>query len=142
MPAIKNKEQKLRFIAVGICNTLIDFGLLFGLKFLGLPAVPANIISTSAAFGFSFFANRKFTFKTNGDNVKRQLFLFIIVTLFGLWGLQTVVIFTVTSLLKDASLNQELVLFMAKILATIVSLVWNYVLYSRVVFKDKTSQGG
>lgn len=137
MPAMKNKEQKLRFIAVGVCNTVIDFSLLFGLKALGLPAIPSNIISTSAAFTFSFFANKNYTFKkAKTDNVKRQLLLFIIVTLFGLWVIQTIVIFMVTSLLSGLLTNQGLILFIAKILATISSLVWNYTLYSRVVFKE------
>ena len=135
MPAIKNKSQKTRFILVGVCNTAIDFSLLFGLKFLGLPAIGANIISTSAAFTFSFFANRKYTFKTTGGDVKKQLFLFIIVTLAGLWGVQTIVITIVTALLHT-TFEPGVTLLIAKLLATVASLIWNYVFYSRVIFKS------
>ena len=137
MPHIKNKQQKLRFILVGICNTTIDFTVLFALKALGLPVVSANIISTTAAFCFSFFANKKYTFKGNTGNLKRQIPLFILVTLIGLWGVQTLVIFFVTHLLASSTLNEGVILLIAKIIATVASLVWNYIFYSRVVFKDK-----
>jgi putative flippase GtrA len=135
--AIKNKTQKLRFIAVGVINTTLDFGILFSLKALGLPAIPANILSTSAAFCFSFFANKKYTFKTQSSNVKRELLLFVIVTLFGLWVLQSLVIQLVTVTLAGSVLPPDAVLFIAKLFATVVSLVWNYTLYSRVVFKQE-----
>jgi len=133
--AIKNKTQKTRFIAIGGINTLLDFGILFLLKSLGLPAISANIISTSVAFCFSFFANKKYTFKTNSTNIKREIVLFVIVTLFGLWVLQTVVIKLVTYLFSGIDIPEAIVLLVAKLFATIVSLTWNYILYSRVVFK-------
>jgi putative flippase GtrA len=133
---IKNKSQKVRFIAVGGTNTLIDFGLLFLLKSLGLPVLSANIISTSVAFCFSFFANKKYTFKTTGANIKKEIILFTIITLFGLWVLQTIVIKLVSMLLEQTGLPDNIILLLAKLLATIVSLVWNYVLYSKVVFKQ------
>lgn len=136
MPEIKNKSQKGRFILVGVCNTVIDFSILFTLKALGLPAVPSNIVSTSAAFIFSFFANKNYTFKSKGGNLKRQLILFVIVTLFGLWVLQTIVIAVMTSILATTSLDPAIKLLIAKLLATIVSLIWNYTMYARVVFKN------
>lgn len=135
MPTIKNRQQKLRFILVGICNTTIDFTILFTLKALGLPILPANVISTTAAFCFSFFANKKYTFKGNTGNLKKQIPLFIVVTLTGLWGVQTVVIFLISYLLAESTLGEDIVLLIAKIVATATSLVWNYIFYSRVVFK-------
>lgn len=132
----KNNAQKVRFIAVGGANTVIDFGLLFLLKSLGLPAVGANFISTSAAFCFSFFANKKFTFKTNDANLKREISLFIVVTLFGLWGIQTTVIALVSHLLVGSGWSSDMILLAAKLCATIASLTWNYLMYSRVVFKQ------
>lgn len=131
---IKNKAEKTRFAVVGGANTVIDFGLLFLLKTLGLPVIMSNIISTTSAFIFSFFANKKYTFKTTDTNVKREIILFILVTLFGLWVLQTLVISLITSSLSYAHLPSGTTLFLAKAGATFVSLTWNYVLYSRVVF--------
>ena len=133
--AIKNSSQKIRFIAIGGINTAIDFSVLFTLKSLGLPVVSANIISTFCAFCFSFVANKKFTFKTDNSNIRREIILFILVTLFGLWVLQGIVIQLLTLILSGTTLPDGLILFIAKICATIVSLTWNYTLYSRFVFK-------
>lgn len=135
---MQNNSQKLRFLAVGGFNTLLDFGLLFTLKALGLPVITANIISTTTAFCFSFLANKKYTFKTTDTDIKREIVLFISVTLFGLWVLQTVVIKLVTLLLAPYGIATDLILLIAKLLATGVTLVWNYVLYSRLVFKAPT----
>lgn len=134
---IKNSSQKVRFIGVGVINTIIDFGLLFLLRSIGLPTITSNVISTTTAFIFSFFANKKYTFKTTDTNIKREVTLFILVTLFGLWVLQTIVIQISTNLLHPAHLSADVTLFIAKLCATIVSLVWNYIFYSRIVFKQK-----
>lgn len=136
MPAtITNSSQKVRYIIVGIINTIIDFSLLFFLKSLGLPAIPSNVISTTCAFCFSFFANKKYTFKSSGGNLVREVVSFIVVTLFGLWVLQTIVISLITASLAGFDLPDNIVLLGAKLVATVVSMVWNYVLYSRFVFK-------
>lgn len=135
--AIKNSSQKIRYILVGLINTAIDFSLLFFLKSLGLPAIPSNVISTTCAFCFSFFANKKYTFKSTGGSLAREITLFIAVTLFGLWVLQTIVINLITASLAGFNLPDNIVLLGAKLVATAVSMVWNYVLYSRLVFKQK-----
>lgn len=133
---IRNKAQKLRFMAVGAFNTTIDFALLFGLKSLGLPEIPSNILSSTTAFIVSFFMNKKITFKTTDTDVKREIILFVTVTLFGLWVIQSVIIWAVMSLEHDLIANESLKLFIAKLIATATTLVWNYFLYSRVVFKQ------
>lgn len=138
MPSIKNKVEKIRFGLVGAANTFIDFGILFTLTSLGIPSLISNIFSTSAAFTFSFFANKTFTFKTK-NTTKKQFLLFIVITLFGLWGVQTAVIWTVGVLLAGSGLEKNFVLLVSKLLATIASLIWNYTLYSRVVFKQETA---
>ncbi|MNH58429.1 GtrA-like protein [compost metagenome] len=127
--------EKFRFALVGGFNTALDFGILFGLTALGIDKIAANYASTSISFIFSFFANKTFTFKAKSGNAKREFTSFIIVTLIGLWVLQPLVIALVTQLLTTTNLNDTTTLLIAKLLATIVSLVWNYILYSRVVFK-------
>ena len=66
-----NSGKLLRFALVGGINTAIDIGLLFGLTTLGLPKLAANTVSTGLAFIFSFFANKSYTFRAQGD-VQRQ----------------------------------------------------------------------
>ena len=105
------------------------------LTMVGLDKFVANVISSTLAFVFSFFANKKYTFQTTGTNVRREMILFVIVTLFGLWVLQNLVIWLVTPLATTLFLNDSYALIASKLLATVVSMTWNYVLYSKVVFK-------
>lgn len=135
--SLQQHADKLRFALVGGINTAIDFGILFFLVSTGLDKIPSNFISTSVAFIFSFFANKTFTFKSTSGNAKREFSLFLVVTLFGLWVLQPLVIYGVSSVAAPFNLSEAAVLFAAKIIATVVSLVWNYVMYSRVVFNKK-----
>lgn len=134
---MKNKMQIGRFAIVGTINTAVDFGLLFLLTFLGLPKIAANTVSTGSAFVFSFFANKKYTFKSTNKNIKYEIISFIIITLFGLWVLQNGIIWLITPLIKNIVSQEQLALFAAKLLATAVSLVWNYCLYDKVVFKKE-----
>lgn len=134
---MKNNQQKLRFLAVGGFNTLLDFGLLFILKAFGVPVITANVISTTIAFCFSFFANKKYTFKATDTNIKREIVLFIVITLFGLWILQTIIIKAVTYALEPYGLTSDVMLLIAKLTATVATMVWNYTMYSRFVFINK-----
>ena len=132
---LKNNPQLLRFGIVGGANTALDFGLLFVFKFIGIPVEIANIMSTGLAFIFSFFANKKYTFKTTNTNVIREMILFVIITLTGLWGLQTLIITLTHNPLTQLMGNTDVALLVAKLLATVASLTWNYLFYSKLVFK-------
>lgn len=122
----------MRFVIVGVLNTAIDFVILFLLTAVGMPVFFANVISTSVAFGFSFFANRSFTFRSGGD-ARVQIVKFTIVTLVGLWLLQPVVIWAVSAVIGSL-FPAQIVLLIGKACATVVSMFWNYLLYARFVF--------
>ncbi len=132
---LRKHAEKLRFAVVGGANTVLDFALLFLFTSLGINKYLANIFSTGIAFVFSFFVNKSFTFKNNDKNVKKQFALFAIVTLSGLWILQPFVIWVSTLSLEPSVTDENILLFIAKIIATVASLVWNYLFYSRLVFK-------
>ena len=131
---IKNKSQLFRFGVVGVINTAIDFGVLFALSSIGIPKIAANTCSTGIAFVFSFFANKKYTFKSSSKTFVREILLFVVVTLFGLWVLQNGVIWLISPLISNFISSQEIVLLIAKLVGTIISLTWNYLMYDRVVF--------
>ena len=132
----KKHADKLRFTIVGSVNTVIDFSILFTLTTLfNVPKELANFISTFVAFLFSFFANKKYTFKSTSKNLKRQFLLFTAVTLFGLWVIQTIIITAITPVFTNLGVNKPAALLISKLIATAASLIWNYTLYSRVVFK-------
>jgi putative flippase GtrA len=127
--------EKVRFGIVGVANTALDFAILFILVSFGLDKLVANFFSTSIAFIFSFFVNKSFTFKSSGGNLKKQLVLFIAITAVALWVIQPLVITAIAALLSPLSLGDSLVLFIGKLVATVASLIWNYIFYSRFVFK-------
>ena len=131
----KKHAQKIRYGIVGGLNTALDFALLFIFVALGINKIPANYLSTGASMLFSFYGNKKYTFKNTSEKKKRQFALFVTVTVIGVWVIQPIVIWLATHLLSFHFDNQSLQLFVAKVVATGASLVWNYVLYSRVVFK-------
>jgi putative flippase GtrA len=138
---IKKHETKLRFGLIGGLNTLLDFGLLFAFSsILGVPKLFANILSTSVPFVFSFFANKKYTFKSSSkENIVREMVLFTVVTLFGLWVIQGAIIYFLSPVIVNIGFSQDVSLMISKLIATVFSLIWNYLLYSRVVFTHKTN---
>ncbi len=142
-----------RFVAVGIFNTGLDFTLLNMLVFVfGFAVVPANIISTLTAMSLSYILNHSFVFKSESSKSKQQYLLFIIITLFGLLVIQNGIIHIITnqlvalpnavytwivSPLFDTTFSKEFIqLNFAKATATLATMVWNYQLYKRVVFKE------
>jgi len=139
--AKRDHTQLVRFGTIGVINTALDFGLLFLLTYGGVSPILANYLSTAAAFIFSFVANRNYTFKASGEKLRRQLILFFIVTFFGLWVLQPLIIWTVDIIFAGSYLDGWFVLLIGKLAASVVTLSWNYVFYSRIVFKKKNLEG-
>lgn len=135
---LERHSDKLRFGAVGVMNTAIDFGLLFAFVGLGVNQYAANYLSTSCAIVFSYFMNRRFTFRSGGSK-RREVIPFLLVTLAGLWALQPLVIWLVSLGLRPLVAEESgyLVLFVAKLVATVASLVWNYLMYRWVVFTPR-----
>lgn len=130
------KGEKIRFAAVGMINTIVDFTVLLALGVgLRVPTIPANIVSTSCALVVSYLLNKKAVFKNDGKSGDRQFASFIIVTLVGLWIMQPIIIIMVTGLPFINGLDQAWSLAIGKVIATIATLVWNYIWYSRVIFK-------
>lgn len=137
---LKKHADKFRFAIVGGANTALDFGILFFLTFLGMDKIVANYFSTGLSLIFSFFANKSFTFKHKEGHAKKQFALFLIITLIGLWVIQPLIIWGSTSALEGTITNDTANLFIAKLIATFASLVWNYILYSKIVFKKLSTE--
>ena len=87
--------------------------------------------------------NKKITFKSVSNNKKEliyEMLLFIIVTLFGLWVIQNVIISIAMPIFENLFKNKQISLLLSKLIATIFSLIWNFILYKKVVFKNKSGQ--
>jgi putative flippase GtrA len=134
---IKNHSDKIRFILVGGTNTVIDFGILFSLtNFTSLSIFYSNILSTSVALSFSFFANKKFTFKKNSTNSRLQFVRFLAITLVGLWIMLPLIISSTSSIFGNLLNDNNLILLAGKLFASCFTLIWNYLMYRKFVFKS------
>ncbi len=152
--AAKSEAYRVgRFSVVGVINTLIDLAILNVLNLaFHVPLIAANTVSTTIAMIFSFIANRSWVFKSRQGNIYLQIFLFFALTAFGLYGLQNGVLYLLTHiwlapghfflsvshfLHVNKFLSDKFVLLNgAKACAIAVSLVWNYVMYRKVVFRS------
>lgn len=146
---MKNLQKKFKnsqafwFSIIGGINTTLDFVILFVLTAFGIKIFIANIFSTGITFTISFLMNKKITFKSVSNNKKeliREMILFIIVTLFGLWAIQNIIISIAMPIFENLFKNKQISLLLSKLIATIFSLIWNFILYKKVVFKNKSGQ--
>ncbi|WP_342564170.1 GtrA family protein [Paenibacillus sp. FSL R7-0345] len=114
--------QFLKFNAVGLLNTLIDFAVFTLLHSLGMMNAPAQVISYSAGTANSFFWNKKVTFsdraaaKDGSDRL--QLVRFIILNL-AVLGISVLLMHFLT----DSFGVQVLI---AKVLVTFVTVLINF----------------
>jgi putative flippase GtrA len=122
----KHQKSFLRFCAVGLVNTLIDFGL-FALLYYsaGWPLLGAHGASFSAATANSYVLNRKWTFGEAAGSHRRQFPKFIAVACVGL-----ILSAGVIYLLKNL-----MVVWLAKICAIGAGIAWNYCGTRFLVFK-------
>lgn len=134
-------KQIAKFGAVGVINTLGDFllfNVLFGL--LHLPLLLANICAVSVMMLISLQLNRRFVFQATDASYGRQMTRFLLVTLFGLYVIQNIIMFTVLGMLETASLSgvlaSDIILAnIAKAVGVAGSATWNFILYKLWVFK-------
>jgi putative flippase GtrA len=143
----EKRSERLKFIIfslIGIFNTLFDLALYVVFLNATKSIVVANLISTSAALIGSYILNSKVTFKSRQWTAK-SFVLFIVVTVFGLWVLQTGAIYIFSHLLKSVPENiwqlagplEHLAKSLVpKLLATVITFGWNFLWYNKVIFKN------
>ncbi len=64
-----------RYISIGIINTLMHWAMFYILLLRGFNQKQANLLAFLTAVTFSFFANAKFTFKSNLTFTKYLLYV-------------------------------------------------------------------
>lgn len=148
-PATTEITRVGKFGAVGIVNTLIDFSLYNVLSgVVGISLIRANIISTTIAMSFSFIVNRSLVFKGRRKSAPKQALLFLGITAFGMYAIQTGAIKFLTEIwltpvmtlvaiahsINIVNHDQFIIKNGAKAAATVLSLMWNYIMYKKVVF--------
>ena len=134
--------QFLRFVVVGIINTAINFIVLNALSYLLHVTKGENIIwITAVAFIVattnSYFMNKHWSFqdKTSDDGGRKPT-LFLLVSLVGL-AINAGIVYLITTYMSPMfGLSQHLWLNAAAVVATGISLIWNFIGYRVFVFKN------
>jgi putative flippase GtrA len=106
----KTENQRfLRFVLVGLVNTIVDFSILNLLAGLfKLPLFPSQAISFITSVIVSFILSRKFVYPEAVDgNVNNQLPKFLVINLVGL-GLRSLVIPWLNHLFLGLFVNAQL----------------------------------
>ena len=136
---LRNRSKILRFGLVGVVNTFVDYALLnlvvFFLSILNpVGLVACNVLSFLGANVNSYFMNKRWTFEDRGLWSKKEYLVFLFCSLGGLAINCSVIFF-----LSHASINPQWSFFVnlnvAKLLATVASMVWNFCSYRAFVFK-------
>lgn len=139
-----------KFGLVGVINTLIDF-IVYNteLKYLAIGKELAKAISATLAMIFSFFANKSAVFQDKQKAVGLQAVKFFAITAVNIYIIQLAVIYVVKkSFLIPLADSTAKLLHLAAIFtpdfmsknvpffsAILIGLVWNYLMYKKVVFK-------
>lgn len=132
----------VRFGAVGVVNTLIDFAVLNLLLALfgvtgGWPLVLCNAVAFLGASLNSYFLNKRWTFAQKGSASLRQYAVFLVLAVGGLAINSVVLYLLVTGISRPSWVSPTLWVNVAKAAATVASLVWNYLACRYVVFWEK-----
>jgi putative flippase GtrA len=151
-----------RFALVGVANTLVDYLLFVALtKIMRLPldwVWVAKILSGTAAISTSFYLNRTWVFRASGSSLP-QAGRFFVTAIIGVYGIQTALtqLFAssrpevgegVYSLLQRTGIAETFpsvlteplaIKTAAFVLATSVSMTFNYLMYRFWVFGNGTA---
>lgn len=146
------KNEKTRFVIAGCFNTALDFIILNLLvKLLHLLPLFANSISVVIGIVISYFLNHYFVFGSKEKVDLKKFLLFFAVTGFSSLVIQSLIIggFEILTdsswgrslfFIQELGGSETLELNIAKALAVAVGMVWNFMLYKYVIFKDKKDE--
>lgn len=122
----KGAGQIFLYLLVGGGTALLEI-LVFSvlLRVFGTNLVVANIVAVCIATATNFILNGTVTFRSSG-NIIRSIVLYILLFLFNM-AFSTATI----SLLSKFGVTEEI----AKVCTMICIVIWNYLLYKKVVFR-------
>ena len=137
---IKIVYQIVKFLEVGVLNTFIDIGILNLLVWrTGITSggwlTPLNTFSFICAAINSYYWNKFWTFETREGTKGKEFVQFLVISLIG-WGINTgIVVLGTTYLNSTVAFSAGAWVNIMKIVATLVSMVWNFLGYKFIVFK-------
>ncbi len=134
--------QFLRFVVVGIINTAINFAVLNLLSFIfhinkGEKVIWITMAAFVVATTNSYFMNKHWAFHDkNSAEGGRKPTLFLVVSIIGLL-INSGIVYVITNHVNPMfGISAQLWLNVAAVVATGVSLIWNFIGYKLFVFKN------
>jgi len=130
-PAHMNRTELSRYLAIGFTAFAVEYLLFTILIYVGLFLLVAQTLSFCVGLAISFFGNRIVTFKAGEYTHSRtaQLWRYVSLALFNLI-LSNALIYVLVEPLNI----QE---FIAKVVVMAAIVVWNYVIFSKIIFRRK-----
>lgn len=133
--------QFIKFSVVGVLNTLVDFAVLNLLMWLtniykGSWMILLNAISFTCAVLNSYLWNKYWTFgEKSKEKIAQEFSKFFLISVVGII-LNTAIVYSVTTYIPPFfGLSAEPWANLAKVLATIISMCWNFIGYKFWAFK-------
>lgn len=130
-------SRLLRFAAVGISGTVVDLVLLTVFKgVFGLPTILANTLSYGAGIFNNYALNRAWTFReSRSKRVVAQFAQFALISLIGLL-LNNLLVSSLETPFGQLIGNSQAGYLPAKIVATALVMVWNFLANRLWTFND------
>jgi putative flippase GtrA len=123
-------KKFIKYSIVGVFGTFIDFfTLIFQVEILNINLYAAVVISFLLAATFNHYLNRRFTFVSKNPKIKHEYFKFLSVSIVGI----LINIFSIYIIFELFGWHYLL----AKILATGIVLMWNFLMNYHWTFKHK-----
>ena len=131
---MKNNNELVKFLIVGILNTIIGASIMFiAYNFLKLNYWVSTSLNYIVAGTFSFFANKKFTFKSEGKIFQKIIFfiLTLIICYFVAFNLSKKMIAFID--INDIKLKENI----SMVLGMVIYTVLNFILQKQIVFRKE-----
>lgn len=131
---MKNKSliELINYIVVGGLTTLVNFVVYFFCTHIQLHYLIANVVAWVFAVLFAYIANRKYVFKSEGNDQKAEFVQFV--------SLRAVTLVVESLLLFVCIQTLSMDEYIAKIIVSIVTVIGNYVFCKFMIFKPKTQE--
>lgn len=140
---VKIFQQFAKYGLIGVLNTLLDFAVLNLLSYTfhvysGTSLILINVFSFLAANINSYFWNKYWTFQSQNKKVAGELLKFFTVSIIG-FLLNSAILWFFTTVMEPAlGLSPQIWENVAKLVATGAYIIWNFIGYKLIVFKEKT----
>lgn len=140
---VKIFQQLAKYGLVGVLNTLLDFSVLNLLSYIfsiysQSSLILINVFSFLAANLNSYFWNKYWTFQNQNKKVVGELLKFFIVSVIGFLLNSAILWFFTTRIKPLFGFSPQVWLNIVKLVATVVYIIWNFIGYKLIVFKEKT----